>query len=662
MKLTPNEIETVAEACEAAELAPGQIEALALAWLPEARELALPHMTAAKPRLAIARTLLEALNEKGFAFDYTRKLFTRIDWSDAFRATVGPVLKGARDRMEPQQAFLYRRDNLVPEQEFLEIMEQTGPKICCLRANHGGDTYLGTGFLIGPDRILTAMHVFEDLIRKHGEDEVPRRFRAIFDFAEGELPRDEPEDGVGGRRVVRLHPERWLLAKSPSFEFEGRLSEYTDEQITAATAALDYAVVRLAEPVGEQRIPHEGTRGRGWFEIGNLTDANYDPDIRVAVWQHPFGFKRHFDLGQLQRTLPCGSRIIYAASSAKGSSGGPCLSLDAGVIGVHVAEYRPHGEAEANAAVRFDCIRAAVAPFLGNKPLPKRVRPWKVDDPDGAMLPIIGRDVLLDWLMYAIGKRPEELKRSDRIFVAHLARPDDSTGLSFSAEIARSTLAGEAGDRVVVLGRDEILPAEPEDLALLLGTELSIPEAILRSHPRRPAATLPRNAADGDKLDRWASHAMPEWFLRVAGEYGRERWDRAWVVLDDLDRRPMSPPVRNFVAGFMGVDIDEQAVSGVARRIHWLLLGWMPSFLLSEDATVERIDASAVTAGEICATLTAACDERGMAANDLQQRADGLLELARTLAQHTRTPLMAVTQMLVAKEIMDLIKGGGPVQ
>ncbi len=661
MQLTDDEIETVAKACEACQLPTRQITKLADRWLPNAKELTKLEQTAETPHRAVARVLLEKLNQKDLAIDYLRKLFRKIDWAEDFRAVVGPVIADARARLPAKQAFLYSRDNLLDEEEIRRIIEGTGPKICCLIADYNGGRKFGTGFLIGPDRIVTAMHVFEDLIRRTSKAEVPKRFRAIFDFDTGELPKGEPVDGVNSLRVVRFHqhPEDWLIVESPSFAFEGRLADYDDEQIALAKNSLDFAVVRLAEPIGEQRIPHQGAHARGWFEIGELTDANYDQDIRIAVWQHPFGFRRHFDLGRIDRTLPCDSRVMYTeASTADGASGGPCLSLNAGVIGVHVAEYRPNLEAEGNQAIRFDCIKDTIAPYLGNKPLPKWERPWKVDHPDGLLVPIVGRRILLDWLMFAIDKAPDQLMRRDRIYVARSLHGEGASGISFTAEIVTSTLAGEEDHLVIALGGARLMPREPEELVSMLGSELDIPEDVLARHPARPSVDLPAGADDGDKLDRWSSHIMPEWFLAEARKrHDAGEWTRVWILLDGLDDQPMSTSVSNFISGLIGADIDDSAVRGIARHFHWLLLGQLPPFLLREQVTLELLDNMAGLEDDIHATLKAACDEHGIAADDLPERAARLAAMAEILAQQIDGPVMPVLQMVVAKDLELLFEG-----
>ena len=661
MRLTNEEIETVAGACEACELAPGQITSLAERLLPDAEGLVWQYQTDDRSRHAIAKVLLNELNAEDKAYEFVHALFTKVDWSNEFRVVVGPVLGNVRGRAPEHEAFLYAKDNVIAESEFRKVMDQTGRKICCLMGELNGRHIFGTGFLIGPDHILTAMHVFDELIAAHGKSEVPRRFRAVFDYEIGELTPDRLSNADGGLRVVRFAKDDWLLTSSPKFEFEGRLSEIGGDKLDLARSSLDFAVVKLAEPIGRERLDRHGTQSRGWFAMGDTMQSDYDPDSQVAIWQHPFGSRRHFTFGRIERTLNCGQRIIVRdAATGRGASGGPCLRLDSGVVGVHVAAYCPNVEPEGSAAIRFDRIRDAVASYFSNEAVPGRVRPWRVDDPDGSLLPIIGRDPLITWLMNALKGSPGTLYRNERVYSGLPKSEDDDTGLSFSVEILSTMISGEAGNPLVVFGADNILPASPEDLAFAIGTELGIPEAALRRPPERPSASLPTESLDGDKLDRWSSNTMPRWFLDLASETCKPhssagRWERAWIALDELNQRQIPPLVNNFIAGLVGADIDEVAVPDVARRIHWLFLGHRPHFLKLEDVSFELVDGSTVSKDNLHNVLEAVCLERNLADVNIDAKVDKLHALIGALAATGAGSHAAIAQQLLASEIKSLL-------
>ena len=212
MELTQSEIDTIAEACERFQIAPSQIWHVARNWQPDAEEFARPYMTDEEPRRAIAAALLEKLNPTLLAPEFLMKLYRETAYAPEFRKVVGPVLNALEARAPGHQAFLYRTDNVVAEDDFRKIMDDTGPKVCCLAGKFGGKPSIGTGFLIGPDRVLTAMHVFDIIPEDQRPTQVPEHFRAYFDCDQGRLPGQRGADDQFKGRVVRLSKENWLLA------------------------------------------------------------------------------------------------------------------------------------------------------------------------------------------------------------------------------------------------------------------------------------------------------------------------------------------------------------------------------------------------------------------------------------------------------------------
>ena len=80
------------------------------------------------------------------------------------------------------------RDNFLTGPELQKITNEDGPRTCCLVGDYDGGRKFGTGFLVGPDLIITNMHLFDELIEKSGAAEVPKRFLAVFDYEFGHLP------------------------------------------------------------------------------------------------------------------------------------------------------------------------------------------------------------------------------------------------------------------------------------------------------------------------------------------------------------------------------------------------------------------------------------------------------------------------------------------
>ena len=618
---------------------------------------------AGDPLEGVTRTLLERINEAGpkAGYDFVGRLVDRVDYEPGYQEVLRGILGDIEARTPEHEGLFSPRDNFLSGPELQKITNEDGPRTCCLVGEYGGGRKFGTGFLVGPDLIITNMHLFDDLIGTMGAAEVPKRFLAVFDYEFGELP--SSFDALHDEHrftVVGFSDPHWLVTSSPAHSRDGLIDLPTDQEVLELRHCLDFAVIRLTNAVGKQSIPHRGMQPRGWFRAAALSDANYDPNIQIAVLQHPQGFHRMFSFGRLTEAPKCKSRVRYdRAGTSKGSSGSPCIVPNAGLIGLHNAAVKPNGVLKANQAIRFDRIQEMIQPVLGNQPMPGRIRPWKIDQADGRLVPIIGRDRLIDWMMYALGTDRPALQRRDRIFATHPLR-DDATGLSFAAEIAEAMLAGEERSRIATIGGDTVLlPSRAEDLALLLGTAIGIPEAELRRAPQRPSTDLPAGADDGDKIDRWSSHKLPEWFISLAARHRGDHWQTFWVILDDLADAPMSRDVANFVSGLIGADEDESIVDETKKRFRWMFLGRVPGFLTDSEMTIEQLDPNVLSEDELFRTLKAAASDRDgdHRDDDLRERARHLLAASTSLSQEHSIPVLPVAQQFLAMEISTMAQG-----
>lgn len=193
---------------------------------------------------------------------------------------------------------------------------------------------LGTGFLVGPDLVMTNCHVVQHLI--DARDESPLLV-ARFDYKVS-------ADGSRLREGEAFTPARpWLAASSP-------------------VEALDFAVLRLAQSAGV--LPAGGTPSappRGW-----LTPAwrDLEQDETLFVIQHPQGDALKLASGRFTERLP--TRLHYRVDTDAGSSGSPCFTAQWDLVGLH----RGSAEGRANQGVPFDAIAAAAPSGLFVAPPP----------------------------------------------------------------------------------------------------------------------------------------------------------------------------------------------------------------------------------------------------------------------------------------------------
>lgn len=178
-------------------------------------------------------------------------------------------------------------------------------KICQIRIVDGVQVQYGTGFLVGPDLVLTNFHVMEDVIEGRIS---PEKVQLTFDYAELAEGR---ADAIGC-----LLTDDWKLSYSP----------YSNADLAPNAGdpqpdELDYAVVRIDRAVGDIAAP-DGSH-RGWVDLAATPAMPADGAI-VYILQHPAGDTVKQSVGTTKPPVnPV--RLRYDADTDKGSSGGMVL-------------------------------------------------------------------------------------------------------------------------------------------------------------------------------------------------------------------------------------------------------------------------------------------------------------------------------------------------
>lgn len=567
------------------------------------------------------------------------------------------------------QAMRAARDSYISAKRLATFSQEGWPRVCCIAGEYSieGESFptSGTGFLVSPDLVLTARHVFGPAANI-SQAELSTNFVAYFDHREDNVIaafRRPPPNS----RVVKLAPAPdWLAEYSPALPRDGLFTP-TAADYPMLRKNLDFALVKLAEPVGLEPVDPAGGPLRKWFDLPDpVQPVGLKADSRIVLPQHPAGIGLQVDFGRVMELCGSKTRIIYDPESAPGSSGAPCFNKDFVLVGIHNAKVMPDGVEVGNQAIAFEAIDGLVrgkikasieghvptAPqtsgaggTAGSVPPPPggATRLWNIAPPGQQVKVIIGRSVLLDWI---VGSTVPSSERSARIYAA--TAPVKGSGKTFSVEILQRALPTRPGYRLVPLGVDrQLLPTNLADLVKVIGAQLGVPAPLLDNLPARPDATLPTSSTDGDKLRRWASVVVPEWFvgvldssrtnavdLRAQAEalvaqfkaYNatapadkqvsipkeleeqaaansqtgtQERWETAWIAIDSLPESSMAPEVSDFIAAMCGVGKDEAALPDVLLRLRWLFLGYRPDFLPLGDATLETLDPTNIKAEDI---------------------------------------------------------------
>ena len=185
-----------------------------------------------------------------------------------------------------------------------------------------GGQGIGTGFLVGPQCILTNYHVIEPY--QSNLSNVTCR----FDYhvkSDGQINMSDPV-GLGNR---------YVLASSPYHPDENTRDA---ENSSPALDQLDYALLHLERPIG-----FELSNGveRSWIDISQPVQLMQEGD-GVIILQHP-----HYGRGQDSEPLKMaidtdafinhdvGTRYRYHTNTEPGSSGSPCFNMSLDIFALH---------------------------------------------------------------------------------------------------------------------------------------------------------------------------------------------------------------------------------------------------------------------------------------------------------------------------------------
>jgi trypsin-like peptidase len=195
----------------------------------------------------------------------------------------------------------------------------------------------GTGILIASNRLLTAWHVVKSLFTKVGtapyepDPAAGTKLEIVFDDFLEIIGRGNGLLGRGTRRV-KAHAD-WCVHFSVCHQDE--LASMLPQNLNALNGFWDYAIIRLAEPIGFER---------GW---AMLDDRAVVPKAqeKILILQHPAGQAMRLDFDDIagvtetQRTAIPRLRFLHYLNTLPGSSGGPCFDKSLTFFGFHQGEW-----------------------------------------------------------------------------------------------------------------------------------------------------------------------------------------------------------------------------------------------------------------------------------------------------------------------------------
>ena len=245
---------------------------------------------------------------------------------DGAMLTLSPSARGAHlsDKVALQGKVRAASANVDFEQ-FLADVSAAGPRVCRIEAADDEDAAYGTGFLVGNDLVLTNHHVREMLLN------AGKAAACRFDYRR-----------LAGSLGVRSGKVVLAVDGVAAWHFwrEYAQSDIVDGGAHPAADQLDYALLRLSDPVGRYAPGRadEATSGapaRGHYSLKPGV-PKFDAGEDVVILQHPAGEPLKLAVGTaIDSMIPL--RCAHDAPTEGGTSGSPCFDIKLKLRALHHA-------------------------------------------------------------------------------------------------------------------------------------------------------------------------------------------------------------------------------------------------------------------------------------------------------------------------------------
>lgn len=231
-----------------------------------------------------------------------------------------------------------------------ERMALVEARVCRVEINGNA---AGTGFLVGPDAVLTNYHVLKSFLTPGAS---AKSVGCRFDYKV--LSDGSRREGT----VAKLHATDWQLDFSPYSVAE---TTSTPDVPPPTLDELDYALVRLERPLGDEPAsangPADGPK-RGWETLPSKA-PDFAPDAPLMIAQHPDGkpLKLAVDTDSFLGVNANRTRVRYATNTEPGSSGSPVFDLNWGLVALHhLGDPAYNHPPSYNQGIIIDRVRARI--------------------------------------------------------------------------------------------------------------------------------------------------------------------------------------------------------------------------------------------------------------------------------------------------------------
>lgn len=500
--------------------------------------------------------------------------------------TAAPGLVAAQARIEAGTPFL---DTILQAQGLIRAAEF----VCRIEVD---GSHRGTGFLVAPDIVMTAGHVItppegnDPLVDATGKvaPDAGSRIEVLF---------GDRIEMISGRRR-RTPPRRFALA--PEWLL-GRSAPDLDPANLVKAPVADYALIRLA--------------GAPLLRPDALGLAEEEPFAQdpLLILQHPKGKPLCHAQGAVDAPDGVSHFFTHTVNTEDGSSGGPCLSPDFRVIGIHQGNVvnRKLNQAQSigpPAAVLRALAPAASAPGYAQTLLLA----------SGQRRLVVGRHETQDWLRASLGPA------GTRILAVSPA-PGRKAGMTFTADLIEGLLPRDQ-HRVLRLSAEQFRAEDPQAFGIRLLAAAGAPPG--------PATGAP----DADTtLESWLRRVHVPGLLRQLDTLRGGRL--VWLVLDDL---------RLTLVEGNGLRETLDLIYEAAATTDWLrvvLLGYGTTPPPAATATFQRIDLPPIAPADLASAFHARLDalpDRILAAQ-IRSSCDSFLQFLTKIDADARLDFAAQT-------------------
>lgn len=396
-------------------------------------------------------------------------------------------------------------------------------RTCRIVCNTGeGSSERGSGFLIGPQLVLTNWHVITAML-ENGKEREGSSSNMRFEF--DALVRS---DGSVEKLDVFNPVAKWLVVASEAHAFEtagggqGQNGPWPADPDVLKNN-LDFAVIELS-----------GTPGfdRGWYDVEHSPWPV--PGTSLDLFQFPLGramtyLTEKFVAPTVFSDNAKPPRILHLVNAEKGSSGGLCLDFGSNAVALHQAGYAfKAGQNSEGAPIQIATINAAIPLAMITKMAGSVIKARIESAPRTVRMgpkatPILGRQRFQNLI--------EDARRGDIRIVAvqtsfdeNTRRPRPRIGKSFSACVIMKTLL-KAPENIIFTVASGRLTSDAREAARL------IVETIQPHGPALPDLSG-QTSLDADAIGTLVTPVINTMYAAAGSGV-------LWLVIDDLDLHPV---------------------------------------------------------------------------------------------------------------------------